>query len=538
MPRAPQKADEAARQARAYKIELKAHKKRAERAWADRALWQKLYDDAYEFAIPFRRPAARAGKGAERVERLFDGTAVESAFRSAGQLQSDLFPPDFGQLAPGAVAKVSLDKDQLAEMRRELEKVSTIVSAFFQTGEFVTASNEMCVDLMVGTGILFPLEGDDVTPVRFVCIPFDEIALETDAYGGVVCIYWKSRLTRRQIFDTWPDGWYPDSFMSKHNSGWDDEVDLCQDFVRDRKTGRWTFTAYLSDSENPITEDEYRTQPMAAARYHRVPGEAYGRGPILLALPTIKTLNKAVELTLKAAAIQMLGLWGYRPGGAFNPDTVRLGPGEFWPMQSTGGVLGPDVTRLDAAAGRVDLGQLITQELRLQVRSMLGDDRLPDKGATPVSATEIMARMKRISQNYLGAWARIVNEVHPIIVRRVIEILSRRKLLPRDIDIDGLLIKLDVISPITAAIKAAAHSRIIDFIQLVTAVKGSPMAVELIVKVDDALRRIAEDQLPPSLVTTPAEQKALEAKLAAAAAQVAAAQAQQQQGAAGAAAGP
>ncbi|WP_196301745.1 hypothetical protein, partial [Streptococcus pneumoniae] len=79
----------------------------------------------------------------------------------------------------------------------------------------------------------------------------------------------------------------------------------------------------------------------------------------------------AVELTLKAAAIQMLGIWGYRPGGAFNPDTARLAPGAFWPMSSTGGVMGPEVARVDTAAGRVDVGQLISSELRLQVQAAM-----------------------------------------------------------------------------------------------------------------------------------------------------------------------
>jgi hypothetical protein len=89
----------------------------------------------------------------------------------------------------------------------------------------------------------------------------------------------------------------------------------------------------LKDSDDADHHKGISHAADGGARYHRVPGEPYGRGPILLALPTIKTLNKAVELTLKAAAIQMLGIWGYRPGGSFNPDTVRLGPGEIWPMQ-------------------------------------------------------------------------------------------------------------------------------------------------------------------------------------------------------------
>jgi hypothetical protein len=504
-------------------FDMKAHQKRAAKAWADREFWQKLYDDAYEFAIPYRRPASRTGKGAQRVERLFDATAIKSAFRSAGQLHQDLFPPEFFKLAPGPVARAKLNDDERAQLATALEKVTNEIAGFFQGGEFDMASSETCLDLLVGTATLFPLEGDRENPVRFVCIPFDEVAIEVDGYGAVCGIFWKQRLTQRQIKSNWPEGVYPQSFINKDNTP-DDEMDICQDFIRDAETKKWKFCAYLADSVVPITSAEYRTQPMAVPRYHRVPGEAYGRGPILLALPTIKTVNKAVELTLKAAAIQMLGIWGYRPGGSFNPDTVRIGPGEMWPMMSTGGVMGADVSRLDVASGRMDVAQLVTQELRLQIQSMLNDDSLPEKGATPVSATEIMARMKRISQNYLGAWGRVVQEIIPVVVRRVLEILYTKKIITTKIDIDTLLIKVEVMSPIAAAVKAAAHQRIIEFFQLCVAVKGTPEAVDLIMKVDDALRRIADDLLPASLIRTKAEQKALERQMAQAAAAIAAAQ--------------
>lgn len=524
---AKQAGEPAAPRRGAYRISLKDHKKRAAKAWQDRDLWQKFYDDAYEFAIPFRQPAARRGKAQQKIDRLYDATAIESAFRAAGQLHADLFPPDFFKLAPGAVSKVGMAQADLDKLKAELGVITKLIAAFFENGEFDTASSEMCIDLLVGTGALFPLEGDATNPVRFVCIPFDELAIEIDAYGKVVAIYWKSKLTQRAIKNAFKDGNFPESFTRKDNMP-DEELEINQDFVFDPERKDWVFCAWLTDSEEPITEATYKTQPMAVPRYHRVPGEAYGRGPILLALPTIKTLNKAVELTLKAAAVQLLGIWGYRPGGAFNPDTARLGPGEFWAMTSTGGVLGPDVQRLDTAAGKVDVGQLITQELRLQVQSMLGDDRLPDKGATPVSATEIMARMKRIAQNYMGAWARIVNEVHPVIVRRVAEILYAQKIkgIP-DLPIDTLLVKVDVLSPITAAIKAAAQSRIVDFIQLVIALKGSPIAAELIVKVDDALRFIGEQQIPPELLRTQDEQKNLENLIQNAAQQIVAAQIKQ-----------
>ncbi len=501
------------------KVDLTAHKKRSERAWSDRAVWDAIYLDAYEFVIPYRRPSSRVGKGVQTVQRLFDSTAIESAFRAAGQLHQDLFAPGFWKLSPGPVAKAQLQPQEVDALAAALEQITNIASAFFQTGEFDMASAETCIDLLVGTGTLFPVEGDDENPIRWVCISFDEIALEVDAYGKVVAIFWKSRLSRRAIDGAFPNGSYPAAFTEALASNPEQEIEIHQDFYFDPASKQWIFCAHITESAEAIVTDSYRTQPMAVGRYHRVPGETNGRGPILLALPTIKTLNKAAELTLKSAAIQMLGIWGYRPGGTFNPDTARLAPGEFWPMQGTGGVLGPDVTRLDVSAGKIDVGSLITTELRTQIQNMLGDDKLPDKGATPVSATEIMARMKRIQQNYLGAYGRLVNEIIPVVVRRVLEILYRRKLIPQNINIDTLLIKVDVLSPIATAVKSAAHSRIIDFFQLVGQLKG-PQAMDLICKVDDGLRLIGEDMVPPSLLRTVDEQKSIEATIQAAVAAI------------------
>lgn len=508
-------------------LDLKAHGKRSDKAWAGRQAWQPLYDEAYEFAIPYRRPAARDAPGTSRVERLFDSTAIASTFRSSGQLQQDLFPPGqpFFKLRAGPVARKGLDDDAAKALDVELQKISDVVLAFFSS-EWDEATQEMCVDLQAGTGCLLTLEGDD-HPVRDMCIPFDECAIEIDAYGKVIALFWKSKLTARQIELAFPEGKFPADFKKKSEKDPDREMTLNQDWCQEGK--QWRFCAYIEKCEEPIAEDMLRTKPFVAPRYYRVPGEAYGRGPILLALPTIKTLNKAVELTLKAAAIEMMGLWGYRPGGAFNPDTVRFAPGAFWPMSATGGVMGPDVTRLNASAGKIDVANLITQEMRMQVQAALHDDRIPEKGKTPSSATEIMARLKRISETYLGAFGRLVNEIIPDVVRRRIDILYRKGLLNTNLKIDELLVQIDVISPMASALKANSLSVITDFIQLCMMTKGQ-QAMELIIKLDDALEHIGREMgVPAPLLLSKTERKALEAKLAKAAGDAAAAQAQQQQ---------
>jgi hypothetical protein len=517
------------------KVDMKAHKARAGAAWAGRSSWQYLYDEAYEYAIPYRRPAGKVGKGARGADRVFDNTAIVSSFRFAGQLQKDMFPPGqaFFSLQAGPIIKATLPDSERVAMQRELDQVTKLVSAFFMTGEWDSSINETFIDLGAGTGALLLLRGDTRRPLRFVNVPFDEIALELGAYNEIAAIFWKSEMTPRQIREAFPDGTFPESFKQITDANLEKAITIHQDFIREGN--QWRFVAYIDDSEAPIAQETYRSQPMAVVRYHRVPGEAYGRGPILIALPTIKTLNKAMELTLKSAAIQMLGIWGYRPGGAFNPDTARIAPGAWWAMSSTGGVLGPDVTRMDASSGRIDVGNLMTQELRTQVQLAMHDDQLPNTdGATPRSASEIMARMRRISENYLGAFGRLVHEIVPVVVRRAIEILYDMGVLETDISIDDLLIRVDVISPMAQALKAGALAKIIEFIELILAIKG-PEQLEMLMKVDEALTHIGlETGVPAEFILTKEEKEELMKRLAAAAAQMAAAQADEEAAGAGA----
>lgn len=510
-------------------FDLAAHKRRSDRAWTERMQWDGLYGEAYDYAIPYRRPAARTGQAATRMDRLFDNTAIVSTFRFAGQLQNDLFPPGqtFFKLKPGVFAKLALGDVDKVELERTLEGISEVVQAFFLSSEWDNAIHETCIDLAAGTGCLLIVPGDESQPVRFVNVPADEVAIEPGPYNDHAAIFWKTKMTRRQIKAAFPNGTFDAKFMEGDNKQPDELMELRQEFVKEGKA--WRFLAYVDRCERPINDTTLLSQPMIVARYYRVPGEAYGRGPVLLALPTIKTLNKAMELTLKSAAIQMLGIWGYRPGGAFNPDTARIAPGAWWPMQATGGVLGADVTRMDVASGKIDVGNLMTQDLRTQVQAALHDTQLAPEQGTPKSATEIMARMRRISENYMGAFGRLVHEIVPVAVRRVIEIAYDAGLIDQRVPINDLLVRVDVLSPIAAAIKTQALSTIVEFAQLVQALKG-PQAVELIVKLDDALTEIGLAMgVPASLILTKEERDELMAKLA----QTAAAVAEAQAGAAG-----
>lgn len=503
------------------------HRKRADQAWAEKLYWQGIYDDAYAYAIPYRKPA-KTTQGQSRVDNLFDDTAISSTFHGAGQLKEDLFPSGAAwfTLAPGPISKAIARRDQGngVEFSRQLQSIADQVTPFFQTGEFDQATTEYCIDLYAGTGVLLPIPtGDPSNPVGFVAVPQAEIACEVDAYGKTSALYWKKMLSRRHIKASYPKGVYPPEFeekLAKAETA-DEKIEICQDFIKrpDNKRRPWALVVYIADSKEPIVSETYRTQPIVVSRYHRVPGEAYGRGPILNALPAIKTLNKAQELTLKATAIKMLGIWGYRPGGAFNPDAARLAPGQFWPMNSTGGVMGPDVFRLDQSTGDIQVGNLISQDLRQRIQVALHDERLPEKGATPISASEVAARMARVKTNYIGAFGRMVHETIPVLVPRVMEILYDEGLLSTELKPDALFVNVRVLSPLAAAMRADGLRPFMEYLQLLMALQQNPARF---VKIDGKLDQIAEDMnIEPEFRVTVEERAKIDQELQQAQAQAA-----------------
>lgn len=481
-------------------------KRRADRVWQDRAPWDRLYRDAYEYALPMRRPSASSVTKSV-ADKIFDMTATQSAMYFAGNLQRDLFPAGQApfRLETGKLARMAIGPDEAKRLDRELERLSTQMHPFFTAGDWDTAMHETCIDLGVGTGAIMPVKGTRDEPVVFASIPFDSLAIENDMWGRLAFASWKQVLSREAIRTGFPDGHFDREFLDAAREKPNGEVTLYQDFWRLPGRAGWRYAAYTEKAPAFIVEAATRTQPLAVPRYYRVPGEAYGRGPILLALPSIKTLNKGQELALKAASIQMLGIWGFRAGGTFNPDTVRVGPGEFWPMQSTGGILGPDVQRIDPASGRIDVAKWIVGGLQDQIRAALFDTRLPEEQGTPRSASEIVARLRQKAEVHIGAFGRLVREIMPAVVPRVAEILYEFGYLQTPLRIDDFMIAIQVQSPMQAALNAERLASIANYIEFVGAVAG-PQALELYAHVDRVMDLVAKgQQIPADLIPTDEE---------------------------------
>lgn len=515
-------------------------KKRREAARREREAIQPMLDDAFAYAIPFRKSTRNTGKGDNRVDRIFDHTAVDAAFRFAGRLQQDLWP--VGQenfaLEPGPII---MDEAERERLRLELQPIQKVAQAFFDDSDWDMAFHEMALDLAAGTGAILmnPAGADELDKLwNPISVSIDELLLEQGKDNKISGIFWDRRMAVRVIFETWPEGDFAPELDDLKKQKPEDEIDVHIDTCWNPVSRFWEMHVWCDKQDRRIFASQSRTCPWLTPRYFRVPGETWGRGVLMLAMPTIKTVNTAKRLYLQAAAIAMLGIYTAVDDGVFNPDLAPLEPGMFWKVaRNRGSTLGPSVDRFPDP--NLQLSDLVVKDMQLDIKSTLLDQALPPETSGAKSALEILERVKRIAADHVGAYGRLVKEFVVPAVKRTIELAYQRKLVTTDVPIDQLLVRVKVKSPLAIAREAQRVEKIVQWLQMVLAVltaaeKGN--RVDFVAKIEEALRSIGHDLgVPPEFIPTKVEREATEkAQADALAAQQAAAVAMAQAGVKGA----
>lgn len=470
-------------------MDLKALDQRRKAAKTERDAFQPLLDEAFQYAIPYRRSTRDTGDGDKRVNQVYDHTAIDSAFRFAGKMQQDFWPAgqDNFAIEPGPMILKKKDREYFAQ---QLEPISAVCGAFFEDGDWDMAFHEMALELSAGTGaILMNPSEDPETLWEPVGVPIDELLLENGPNNKVSGIFWTRKRTRRVIKDTWPDGKYSQAFYDALKAKPEEKIDVHTDAIWHRKRRKWRLITWIKDDEPVIDEKQSYTCPWLTPRYFRVPGETYGRGPVMLAMPTIKTLNTTARLQLQAAAIAMLGIYTAVDDGVFNPDLAVLQPGKFWKVARNGGALGPSVNRFPDP--QLDLSNMVLNEMRMGVKATMMDQSLPPDGAAVRSATEIMERVKRLASDHLGAYGRLVKEITIPAVKRVIELAFNRGLITTDIKIDQLITRVRIKSPLAIAREAARVEKNIQWLQMVLMLLQQ--GATRVAKIEDMLCDIGRD---------------------------------------------
>ena len=445
--------------------------KRHELAQRRKDNWRQIYEDCYEFALPQRNLydgyyEGGGSPGQNKMVRVFDSTAINATQRFANRIQSGLFPP-YGRwcrLEPGP----EIPDNRQLEAQAALDVYSDKMFSLLRQTNFDLAMGEFLMDLAVGTAVMLIQPGDDVTPIRFTAVPQYLVSIEEGAHGKVDNVYRRMRIKAEAITQHWVGADIPDRLQRMIDEKPTEEVELLEATMYNGDRGDYTYCVIWPAGKAKLIEREQKSSPWIVARYMKVAGEIYGRGPVITALPDIKTLNKTLELLLKNASLSIAGVYTAADDGVLNPQTIRITPGAIIPVARNGGPQGESLRQLPRS-GDFNVSQIVINDLRMNIKKILLDDTLPPDNMSARSATEIAERMKELAQNLGSAFGRLITETMIPIVSRVLYVMDERGLIDMPLRVNGLEVKVAPVSPIAQAQNMGDIEKITQWVQLSSA---------------------------------------------------------------------
>jgi hypothetical protein len=479
--------------------------KRSEIAQRKKDLFEDLYRDCYEFALPQRQLYGYwegNSVGNKKMNRVFDSTAINSTQRFSNRLQSGIFPPQrkWCKIEPGN----DIPAERKTEVQAVLDVYNEKMFSVIKQSNFDIAIGEFLLDLSVGTACMLVLPGDDIAPINFIPVPMFLVAYEEGANGQVDKVYRKMRMKGESITQQWKDAELPQSVQQRIDTKPTDDVDLLEATTYDAERGDWCYHVIDSSSREEIVYRRMKSSPWVISRYMKVAGEIYGRGPLITALPDIKTLNKTLELVLKNASLAISGVYTAADDGVLNPQTVRITPGAIIPVARNGGPQGESLRALPRA-GDFNVSQIVINDLRINIKRILLDESLPPDNMSARSATEVVERMKELAQNLGSAFGRLINETMLPLVSRVLQVMDERGLIDLPLRVNGLEVKVTPVAPLAMAQNMEEINSVVQFLQLTQSL-GNEGA--LAVKMGDLIDYLGDKLGVPAALRTSAAERA------------------------------
>jgi hypothetical protein len=440
---------------------------RSESAWTIRDMWKGIIQDAYELAMPGRNPYVGNDKSPKPMNQMLDSTAMTSVFKLANRILMELLPPDdtWVGLEIGPLLEIQLgdNKKAIEQANKELEKVVKMIALPLSEPAFSGAAVEAILDMLVaGLGAMMILENkkNKLKPAIFQNVSQAEIAIDEGPDGMVEGVFRRRKIKIRMIERLWPDAVIPAFVqqMKRNAKGKDPEIDIEEltYYAGGDEEGSgpnwkpWCYEVIVKDGKNGVrmVDRTYRSNPWIIWRWFKVPG----------------CPNKVVEMILTNAAIALSGVYLVKDDGVINPDNIMITQGGMITVASTGGALGASMAPLPTGRN-FDIGQIVLDDLRKQIKKNLLDYSLPDMDGPVRSPTEFLARQREAAQDYGGAVYRIINESVVPSVMRVTDICASMGLVP-PVKIDQFLLKVKVTSPMARAQRLQDTERVVQWLEI------------------------------------------------------------------------
>jgi len=478
---------------------------RFDRGLEIRRPWEGMFQECYDYAMPTKTAMWNDARGADRMVDIFDETAVVSVPEFANRLQSGLIPPfsKWSKFVPGS----GVPPQEMAQVEAKLAEITEYVFEVLHNSNFGEEAHEAFHELSIGTGCMAINEGDYRSPIRCKAIPIPQLVIDRGPDDGIDLNGFHENLPARLIDIKFPKASLSEDTRQMIKKEPDKEIEVRHACWRDwsndpdivHKSMSW-----LPKTKQMLDQQVYAgegSNPYITFRWAKLAGEVWGRGPLLNALPAIKTANLTVQMILENAEMAIAGFYTAENDGVVNVDQIRVEPGTIVPVSP-----GSRGLQSVAPAGRFDVAQLVLSEMRANIKKALYNEMLGNPENTPASATEVNARMADLSRMIGSSYGRLHAEFVQQVLRRVLFLLRRQGLITLP-TIGNRLVKVAPQSPLS---RAQAYQEVEDITNYVTLIQQmfGPQMVNVVVKTEETAPFLARKMgIPSQLPRSKAEIK-------------------------------
>ena len=439
-------------------------------------LWRLIYDEAYSYAIPDRNPWPEgAWDGIKKNITVYDITACNSARRLVSRLHSALMPTDM-QWFELEAGDVVIDPNQKQVLDEQLQYFSSVIFKALSDSNFALSSYEMLQDLIIGTGAMMMLEHPDEAGVKCKTIAMNRVFPEGDAWDEIRTV-WREFLDvdSRDINGIWPNAQLTAAMEMKMKDDECCKFSFVEGVLWDPDKGDYRHVVFEQDSHDIILDLRTPSSPWIVARWSKTSREVGGRGPVIEALPTIRSLNRLVEDILANVALSACPPWMASSDGVFNPYLFNIEPNKIIPV-SRASMGDLPLKKLDVS-GDVNLGNLEINDLRNMIKDCMFDNPVRPVTAPEQTATEIMIRQQQFIEEIGPAFGRLSIELLPKVINRMIYILQKKGKLPSNLKVDGKTVTLRFKSPLLRGQNIQEIKNLQNYVQIMQSVVGPQMAL-------------------------------------------------------------
>jgi len=449
-----------------------------------RQLWQEQFAQGYRWLMPYRLPLISNDpvalntnpqqRGKERNDHIFDPTGEQSVYAFANNIQMTVMPPFThwakvqvsdeiiqwadAQNTPPAFETVygPITSDTIASMKDQLEHINKTIFAFMNSSKLEAIINECFQDLAISMGVLLINEGDLDNPLRFESIPANNVIIGSAGSGDITNVWRPITIDAKNILHRWPNAVLSQNLQRKVDNSPNEEIQFVEGTItypNNPEGFKYYYFVMTIGGEEEILCEWRDIFPWVIFRGTKAPGELYGRGPGLMALPMVRVLNRTVELNLRGLQFSTIPLFVYS-NGMFNvnPYTFTMQPGAL--LEAPNGVNPRDA--ISSITGESpDYALEYIQNMRAMIQEIMFANPL-NLGQQTKTATEAQIINNQWVQKNAGFFSRMSLELFPPLIDKVLYILTKKGAIPqvdingvkRDVRIDNILFKLNYNSPL------------------------------------------------------------------------------------------